>query len=217
MRVFVRKGASCNRRTADRAFVVHDAPHTPPKNKHAHSAHEIEKAKPFVFLAGGASQNPTRAASRNTVTRPAPKKQYKQTAHERGARKGRRAKEAPSSKQQSGVLARAQQRASTTTHNNTTATTAIAHLERAADVVDAVDGGDVRQEGVAEALALRGAAHEAGDVADLQVRADLALGLVALAQPAEAVVRHVDARLLVFFLAVCVGLLSAAAKGERAD
>ncbi len=41
--------------------------------------------------------------------------------------------------------------------------------ERAHHVEDAVHGGDVREEGVAQAGALGGAAHQASDVRDLQV------------------------------------------------
>lgn len=47
-----------------------------------------------------------------------------------------------------------------------------------AHVVDAVHGGDVAEEGVAQALARRGALDQARNVNHVQERADSALGLV---------------------------------------
>mmetsp|Transcript_14099 Transcript_14099/g.34768 ORF Transcript_14099/g.34768 Transcript_14099/m.34768 type:complete len:256 (-) Transcript_14099:16-783(-) len=69
-------------------------------------------------------------------------------------------------------------------------------LERSAHVEDAVHGGDVRQERVAQALALGRALDQARNVPDLQVRRHRGLGLVQVAQPLEALVGHVDTRLV---------------------
>ena len=67
-------------------------------------------------------------------------------------------------------------------------------VEGAHDVDDAVDGFDVREEGVAESGAARGALDESGDVDDLEVRLDHGLGFVVVDEPVEAFVRDVDAR-----------------------
>jgi len=63
------------------------------------------------------------------------------------------------------------------------------------NVEDGVNGADVRQEGVAEALALRGALDQAGDVDHGQVRRHARRRLVQVAEPVEALVRHRAARL----------------------
>ena len=62
-------------------------------------------------------------------------------------------------------------------------------LERAHHVHDRVDVADVAEEAVAEALALVGAAHQPGDVDDLEVLGDRALDPEHLAQPLQALVR----------------------------
>ena len=66
-------------------------------------------------------------------------------------------------------------------------------LKDARDVEDTVDGADVREEGVAEALALVSAAHQAGNVGDAQMRRHDRSGLERLAQEVEASIGHLDA------------------------
>jgi hypothetical protein len=69
-------------------------------------------------------------------------------------------------------------------------------VKGAHDVKDPVDGGDVGEEGVAEALAGGGALDQARDVDDLEEGGRLGLGLVERAEPAEALVGDVDARVV---------------------
>ena len=58
------------------------------------------------------------------------------------------------------------------------------------DVEDGVNGANVRQERVAEPLALRGALHEASNVDDGEVRGHTRGWLVQLTKPVESLVRH---------------------------
>lgn len=60
--------------------------------------------------------------------------------------------------------------------------------EAAAQVEDAVDRGNVRQEGVPEALALGSALDESGNVRGRQHGRDLGLGLEVVHQPVEAII-----------------------------
>lgn len=68
-------------------------------------------------------------------------------------------------------------------------------LKDANDVEDSVSGCDVREEGVAQALARGGPFDQPGDVMNLEPRGHLALGLELLNQKFELRVGHLDARL----------------------
>ncbi len=63
-------------------------------------------------------------------------------------------------------------------------------LERAYDVHHRVHLADVAEEAIAEALSLVRAAHEPGDVDDVEVLGDQPLDRQRLAQPLQALVRH---------------------------
>ena len=66
-------------------------------------------------------------------------------------------------------------------------------LEAAQDVDDGIDLADVGEELVAEALAFRGAAHQAGDIDEFQAGGDGLDRLADLGQYMKARVGHADA------------------------
>mmetsp|Transcript_35449 Transcript_35449/g.59741 ORF Transcript_35449/g.59741 Transcript_35449/m.59741 type:complete len:239 (-) Transcript_35449:146-862(-) len=87
-------------------------------------------------------------------------------------------------------------------------------FKRTHDVDDAIHGLNVRQEVVPKPRTVRRAFDEAGDVDNLEVGADDALGLILFHEPFKAVVRHADARRVGFNCAEREVLGGNAALGE---